>query len=378
MTERTAHRLLAGLVLVATLVRAPNVAAHLAVHDEPEPVWFTATAVTALAAALTPVAVAFVRGRPPHRAVRVLVAAGLLLVVARTFVARDGGAAAPHQPWLTAFVPVLVAAAGISVRGAGGVALVLVLATGYAALLTLPAWGALGPVDAAGEAGYLSAVGLVVLTAATAIGALATRVSRAEADALAARRAAQEAAARAAESVRWDALVHDDVLSALSTAAVAADPDVARRAADEAARALDRITNDVAAGGDTISPVAEWIAAAVHAVDPDVPVRIEVTAGRPRIPPACAEALVAAVVEAVRNAVRHAGPDAGTQVLGRYDPAGLRITVRDHGTGFAAGDVPDDRLGARLAARRVRAAGGRLEQDSAPGDGTRVTIRWPV
>ncbi|MFC5997768.1 sensor histidine kinase [Quadrisphaera sp. GCM10027208] len=377
MTERTAHRLLAGLVLVATLVRAPNVAAHLAVHDEPEPRWFTGTAVAALVVALGPVAVAFVRGRPPHRAVRVLVGTGLVLVVVRTLVASDDGAAA-HQPWLATFVPVLVAAAGMSVGGAGGVALVLVLATGYAGLLTLPAWGALTPLDAAAEAGYLSAVGLVVLTAAAAIGAIATRVSVAEADTLAARRAAQEAAVRATESVRWDALVHDDVLSALSTAAVAVDPDVARRAADDAARALERITNDDAAGGDTVSPVAEWIAAAVHAVDPDVPVRIAVAARRQRIPPACAESLVAAVVEAVRNSVRHAGPDAGTLVDGRYDLAGLLITVRDQGTGFAADDIPEDRLGVRLAARRVHAAGGRLEQDSTPGEGTRVTIRWPA
>lgn len=81
--------------------------------------------------------------------------------------------------------------------------------------------------------------------------------------------------------------------------------------------------------------------------------------------------------EAVRNAVRHGDPrHLWVRVaLDPEEPNRLRLTVRDDGRGFAAdAGAGRDRFGLRGMRDLIREAGGRLEVDSVPGQGTRVEL----
>jgi signal transduction histidine kinase len=59
-------------------------------------------------------------------------------------------------------------------------------------------------------------------------------------------------------------------------------------------------------------------------------------------------------------------------------PDGIEIVVGDTGSGFSISDIPTERLGVRVSiVERVANAGGRAVIQSAPGEGTIVSIRWP-
>ena len=87
----------------------------------------------------------------------------------------------------------------------------------------------------------------------------------------------------------------------------------------------------------------------------------------------------------VENAVHHGArknEDGGTVVIRtREDEQAYRVTVEDDGPGFAPGEVPADgqrHVGLRNVSRRLETmVNGRLEIDSAPGHGTRITIVVP-
>ena len=85
--------------------------------------------------------------------------------------------------------------------------------------------------------------------------------------------------------------------------------------------------------------------------------------------------------EALRNVVEHAG--AGTcSVAVHANGRGVELVVADNGRGFER-TVLDERrtqghLGLALLADQAADLGGRLEVDSAPGAGTRVTLRLPA
>jgi hypothetical protein len=58
---------------------------------------------------------------------------------------------------------------------------------------------------------------------------------------------------------------------------------------------------------------------------------------------------------------------------------GIQVEVGDTGEGFLLTSVPQERLGVRVSImERVAGAGGEAQIDSAPGEGTIVTIRWPA
>jgi signal transduction histidine kinase len=78
--------------------------------------------------------------------------------------------------------------------------------------------------------------------------------------------------------------------------------------------------------------------------------------------------------EAVRNAVKHAGAESLSLRVAPTE-TGARLVVEDDGRGFdpaAAGG--EGHFGLRVVADLTHDAGGTLEIDSAPGEGTRVTV----
>ena len=89
------------------------------------------------------------------------------------------------------------------------------------------------------------------------------------------------------------------------------------------------------------------------------------------------EAVVAAVGEAATNAARHSGVDE-VAVYVEVEPAAVTAYVRDEGKGFDPTAVPPDRHGIAQSIRgRIERHGGTVVIDTAPGEGTEVTIGLP-
>jgi signal transduction histidine kinase len=88
------------------------------------------------------------------------------------------------------------------------------------------------------------------------------------------------------------------------------------------------------------------------------------------------EALVAATREALRNVVRHAGPVDEVSLFVEGDADAVLVVVRDRGVGFDPATV---RRGGGLAGSypALRRHGGRADVTARPGDGVKVTLRWP-
>lgn len=90
-------------------------------------------------------------------------------------------------------------------------------------------------------------------------------------------------------------------------------------------------------------------------------------------------ALYRVVQEALTNVARHAGV---REARVRLEPADgeIRVVVVDEGTGFDVEAVAAESETVGLSGMRERSAllGGRFEVDSAPGEGTRITVVIPV
>jgi signal transduction histidine kinase/phage shock protein PspC (stress-responsive transcriptional regulator) len=89
------------------------------------------------------------------------------------------------------------------------------------------------------------------------------------------------------------------------------------------------------------------------------------------------QGLVQAIGEAAMNAAKHAGVET-VSVYVEVEPDQVSAFVRDQGKGFVPAAVPMDRRGiAESIAGRMERAGGTASVDSAPGEGTEVTLRLP-
>jgi len=94
-------------------------------------------------------------------------------------------------------------------------------------------------------------------------------------------------------------------------------------------------------------------------------------------PPEVSTEISRCVGEALRNVARHAGTDRA-DVSVRDAGDGLVVEVSDQGRGFDPRLVAASRRGISESIRaRMEAAGGGAEIISAPGEGTRVVLRWP-
>jgi PAS domain S-box-containing protein len=79
--------------------------------------------------------------------------------------------------------------------------------------------------------------------------------------------------------------------------------------------------------------------------------------------------------EALNNIVKHA---AASQVILELQatPQQVRLCVYDNGRGFDPAQVPAGRLGLGIMHERAAAIGSSLSVESAPGEGTRITVTW--
>lgn len=113
-----------------------------------------------------------------------------------------------------------------------------------------------------------------------------------------------------------------------------------------------------------------------------VPIDVEVPAGRVPLPAGVEEHLYRLVLEALHNALKHA--EAAritvriTHTTGPDGIPGLRLEVADDGLGFDPERPRPGHLGLHTMRERATAAGAQLRLESAPGAGARVVVELPV
>jgi signal transduction histidine kinase len=88
-------------------------------------------------------------------------------------------------------------------------------------------------------------------------------------------------------------------------------------------------------------------------------------------------ALLAAAREATVNAAKWSGVSV-ISVFAEVEPAEVSLVVRDRGKGFEPSEVPEDRKGlAESIYGRMARRGGTAAVSTAPGEGTKVSLRMP-
>lgn len=250
----------------------------------------------------------------------------------------------------------------IAVRAVPGVALV-----GVATVLgitLLSRYAARHPVPA--MLGMLGIGGLAALLLATPV--LAGLCLRLDLD--------KATRAREEERRRYAAHLHDSVLQTLALVQrQAGDPDTVARLARRQEGALRAwMAGEAELSGAT---VATAVRSMVSEVEDDHGLRLELTAiGDGRLD-ARGKELIAAAREALRNAATHA-PNAPVNVFLDVRADATEMFIRDDGPGFDLTTVPAERRGLRDSMiARMRFVGGSATVDSAPGEGTEITLRLP-
>jgi signal transduction histidine kinase len=163
----------------------------------------------------------------------------------------------------------------------------------------------------------------------------------------------------------------------LLTAQARSLADGASRAAQEARGLLTRMRTDqpLLALGDVVAQVTQaWADRHDHSLNLDV-------ADLPDPTSTVRYELLAALREALENVQRHA-PGAPVAVLLRPSPDGGEVVVVDQGPGFDPATVPlaedHGHFGLRGMRERMAVAGGTALVESRPGEGTMVTLRFPL
>jgi len=191
------------------------------------------------------------------------------------------------------------------------------------------------------------------------------------------------------ERVQVDSIVHDSVLATFLAAAAAGSPKAAQLASGMATDALQRLTEAAStpAVDDSTVSFAELAGlirlAASRLARPFTIVECEIP--RLAVPAHVSDAILAASVQAMANSVQHAGEGPGAPdpervlTMSANSQGGCTIEISDTGVGFDPGLVPSERLGLRISiAERVQSVGGSVSVCSTPGQGTTITIEWPL
>ena len=190
----------------------------------------------------------------------------------------------------------------------------------------------------------------------------------------------RQARARAEERADIAARVHDSVLQTLALIQRRADDP---QAVVQLARAQERelrswLFEGRAPGDADASSFAEGVRQIQREVEArhGVPVEVVTVADCPLDPRL--SALLGAAREATVNAAKWSGA-AVISVFAEVEPDKVSVAVRDRGKGFDPGAVPGDRKGVAESIRgRMSRHGGTATVQSAPGEGTKVTLEMSL
>jgi signal transduction histidine kinase len=277
------------------------------------------------------------------------------------------------------------------------------LAAGAAGAVGVPPWALTRPhgSDAAAQCLLLIAISWTVGYAVSQQRGYAA-ARREQAERAVEERLAEARRAMTEERLRIARELHDVIAHTLSVIAVQAGvanhvaterPDEPLRAlasiehtSREALREMRALLEVLRAGGgpvDTTTTPAPGLAnvggLVARAAEAGVAVRVDVTGERPRMSAGVDLAAYRVVQEAVTNVIKHAGVD--DCVVGvAYEPAQVRVTVTDAGTGTAVAGWPVETTGHGLAGMRERVSAYGGQFDAGPGRhrGFEVSATFPT
>jgi len=114
-----------------------------------------------------------------------------------------------------------------------------------------------------------------------------------------------------------------------------------------------------------------------HRKEGGAEIEFEHNLSRRHLPPSLENAVFRIIQESLQNACRHSRSDKIRVALTQRDDQ-IQIEVRDWGIGFDSDAVGEDRFGLQGIRERVRLLGGRMTIESAPTDGTRLSVKLPL
>jgi len=157
--------------------------------------------------------------------------------------------------------------------------------------------------------------------------------------------------------------------------------DTLERAAIELRKALNEIRDMLATMSPEVSRGADRLDDLVRGVMErwQLPATWTIEGDVHAVPGRVLDVASAVIREGVANAAKHsASREVFVRVAATEDA--LEVLVEDRGRGFQpeATGLSDGHLGLEMMRRRVAELGGRLDIESAPGNGTRVVARLPV
>jgi len=233
------------------------------------------------------------------------------------------------------------------------------------------------------EGVYALILGSAIVIIVTMLRQASSSVDNAQATALDRYSHAVRQHATEVERVQVDSIVHDSVLTTFISAARAFTPQAQQLAATMAGNAIGYLRDAAAASPDDgttvrFTSLAERITDAAAALSSPFELRIR-SVGTRSLPVQASEAIYSASVQAMVNSLQHAGEGNVSRwvAVRGVSPGGIEVVIGDTGAGYDMSE-PSERLGVRVSIlERISNAGGRATVQSAPGEGTIVSIRWP-
>lgn len=235
-------------------------------------------------------------------------------------------------------------------------------------------------VVAVGPASVASALARLIVAAVTLlVGNAVLRRAATTTDALVARESRQrevlETEARTRRTNR-DArrFLHDSGMNSLEAVSRGVPPDRVTELRTRCAADAERWLQAASAPGDDTQAAFRPVIAEAHVRGLTVDSRFTIDG---RLPDDVLSEVAEAAGEALRNCAKHAGVTTA-QLIVAVGQGTATVDVIDSGRGFDA-TAATTRLGLAESIRgRMRDIGGEARIESAPGQGTRVTLHWPV
>jgi signal transduction histidine kinase len=308
----------------------------------------------------------------------------VLALVSWPFAVIDATKVPNEHHWLYYLLTVATATASIAFSTRVATIYLFVVPMIYGAIRMTPAGGGSSLTTAILDSVYAIILGGAVMIIVTMLRQASAAVDRAQATALDRYGHAVRQHATEVERVQVDSIVHDSVLTTLLSAARAFSPESKALAARMATSAIGHLYDAAHVQPDDGSTVRlRDISTRITDVasSTSTPFALSVRDVGPRsIPVQASEAVYSAAVQAIVNSIQHAGSDHSIErwlSIQAVRPGGILVEIGDKGEGFDIAAIPNERLGVRVSIiERVANAGGHADIQSAPGKGTRVTIRW--
>jgi signal transduction histidine kinase len=182
------------------------------------------------------------------------------------------------------------------------------------------------------------------------------------------------------ERSRFDALVHDSVLTTLLVAANADSKEQVLNAQKSAKATLEKFVHfENATPNSELLTSASFFSALKSTCRENFPefvTSISRISDLP-IPSNVAQALTEATLQAADNSLKHAKGASERLIRIRGQKGGIKIVISDNGPGFRPSKVAKDRVGLRDSIiKRVEFVGGHVFVNSSPGKGTNLVLVW--